>query len=80
MNGLSRTLIATAILVALPVVLWVIDADGDYIADDLGVWAEAELAKCGDDFNAFAEACEGREAGSSAAQLQPCRLVAKALS
>ena len=38
----------------------VIDADGDYIADDLGVWAEAELAKCGDDFNAFAEACEGR--------------------
>ena len=38
----------------------VIDADGDHIADDLGIWAEVELAKCGDDFQALAEACEGR--------------------
>ncbi len=38
----------------------VIDAAGDHVADDLALWAEAELGRCGDDFHALAEAWEGR--------------------
>ena len=38
----------------------VIDAAGDHLADDLALWAEAELRRFDDDFQAFADACDGR--------------------
>ncbi len=38
----------------------VIDTAGDFIASDLVQWAEAELAKHGGDFHAFAEEYEGQ--------------------
>ncbi|MFT3850400.1 MAG: hypothetical protein QM739_17505 [Propionivibrio sp.] len=38
----------------------VIDRAGDFVASDLGRWAEEELAKHGGDFHAFAEHHEGQ--------------------